>query len=170
MDLSEASIRFIGISRPPATEQGRRKQQWPRSPGAIAICAGATQHSVQAQYRRRRDQCQGYLRRYFCVFSSVKSSPSEPTHRGRVDPAGFEPASATWTECCVASYTTGPVQSEQRPCHYARSSITDRPRSVRIRESFTWSLTNTFFRIAEGRVSHAVRRTSLGARCRTLIR
>jgi len=55
-------------------------------------------HSVQLQYWRRRQRSQVTLGDYLCVISQMK-----PTlHRfRRVDPTGFEPASATWTECRV---------------------------------------------------------------------
>jgi hypothetical protein len=35
---------------------------------------------------------------YLCVLSPANSFSTD----GRMDPAGFEPTSATWTECCVA--------------------------------------------------------------------
>jgi hypothetical protein len=53
-------------------------------------------HSVQLQYWSGGQQCQ--------VTGEIISafSPQQKfLHKGRMDPAGLEPASATWTECYV---------------------------------------------------------------------
>src|SRR5208282_4402484 len=55
-------------------------------------------HSVHHQYWTPHALCQVTWGDYLCLFSPTEPNPPR---KGRMDPTGFEPVSATWTECYV---------------------------------------------------------------------
>src|SRR5713226_2118989 len=55
-------------------------------------------HSVHPQYWTDDALCQVTWGDYLCVVSPTEPNPPQV---GRMDSTGFEPASATWTECYV---------------------------------------------------------------------
>jgi hypothetical protein len=68
------------------------------APNPEPLRSRGAKHSVHDQYWRAGQQSQVTRGDYLCVLSPNGNSSST---RRRMDPAGFEPASATWTECCV---------------------------------------------------------------------
>lgn len=68
------------------------------APNPEPLRSRGAKHSVHDQYWRAGQQSQVTWGDYLCVLSPNGNSSST---RRRMDPAGFEPASATWTECCV---------------------------------------------------------------------
>jgi hypothetical protein len=82
------------VCRQPAICQAQRAM----APHPEPLRSRGAKHSVHDQYWRARQQSQVTRGDYLCVLSPNGNSSS--TGR-RMDPAGVEPASATWTECCV---------------------------------------------------------------------
>jgi hypothetical protein len=92
-------VRFCNYGKDgPASHTSPKRTTAPRESRSRCHQCGV-RHSVQSQYFPSSTACQVTWREYLCVISPIKTL----FHiLRRVDPAGFEPASATWTECCVA--------------------------------------------------------------------
>ena len=87
------------------------------------------EHSVQQQYWSSGKIVSSYLRRLSLRFLLEQSSPPRT---GRMDPAGLEPASATWTEC------RAPIA----PRALTRVSRGCRDRCKDVSHTVSWSVSN----------------------------
>lgn len=93
-----------------------------------------------------------------------------PYAPGRWTPAGFEPALATWTECCAPITPWALRPSSASTERFARTTHTNSRRQVLNGNLQVALKTNILFLTTGARVSHAVLNTNRGARPRILIR
>src|SRR5579864_1924158 len=104
------------------------------------------------------------------AFAPQQSFSIVPTHNGRMDPTGFEPASATFAECCVAITPRAHRAAEHWNPRSSRISRTICHTDSQSGMSYEDAVARTLLLAAADRVSLAVRSTNRGARPRIFIR